>query len=155
MRGLPLPGSLFQNLTIFAFLSLVHPILDLLFTCRAGSNTAGIWVGLRELGSSQRLSAGPEGTLLDHITGPVGGEEGQESLGPEGQRLLPEEEEDRRHLQGSAEPAQWDISPKSRGVLVPDYASNPGSLWLLVWSLLSSSVTCNTDVQFLSWQLWA
>lgn len=106
-------------------------------------------MGLRELGSSQRLSAGPEGTLLEYITGPVGGEESQESSGSEGQRLLPEEE-DRRHLQGSAEPAQWDISPKSRGVLVPDYASNSGSFWLLVWSLLSSSVTCNTDVQFLS-----
>lgn len=39
---------------------------------------------MREPGSSQRLRARPEGTLLDHITGPVGGEEGQESSGLEG-----------------------------------------------------------------------
>lgn len=49
------------------------------------------WVSLREPGSYQRLRAGAEGTLLDHITGPVGGEEGQESSGSGGQRLLPEE----------------------------------------------------------------
>ena len=35
-------GNLFQNLTIFGFFSLVHPVLDLLFACLAVNNTADI-----------------------------------------------------------------------------------------------------------------
>lgn len=45
---------------------------------------------------------------------------------------------------------------QSRGILVSDCAGNSGYLWLPGWSLLSSHVTCNTDVLvFVLWQLCA
>lgn len=52
-------------------------------------------------------------------------------------------------MKGYGEPAGWEISPRSKVVLVPDNSANIDCLWLPAWPLTSSCVPCDS-VQLLS-----